>query len=289
MAHFGTILEFAFPLLLLFGDGAHADLSRPQSDGLVPRLHHRPLPSCSAAGVEFRHGFRGIFLFRDGMPDVGVLAHAPTVIVALILCVFVVPLVGHLAPHRISFLLAMRYYAGNWPYSVWLCKDGVLERISQAFITAGGHPKDQLSRLYDREVVESSMQLVSAFRAVHLQGRVLHDALPLAYRGVAEQHLEHHDGEVIAGWLLGWNFGDGHLHNEQLLDIVQTRCQFEPGELRCIFVEGQPLLRHSFSWRVYDAAVGLQHCGVSKISDLVHRQPWPSSIAHSEREIGGAS
>ena len=80
--------------------------------------------------------FGGIFLFHDGMPDVGVLVHAPTVMVVLILCVFVVPLVGHLAPQRISFLLAMRYYAGNWPYSVWLCQDGVLERISQAFITA---------------------------------------------------------------------------------------------------------------------------------------------------------
>ena len=78
--------------------------------------------------------------------------------------------------------------------------------------------------------------------------------LPLAYRGVEEQTLEHHDGEVIAGWLLGWNFGDGHLHNEQLVDIVQAHCHFEPGDLRCIFVEGQPLLRHIFHWRVYDAA-----------------------------------
>ena len=30
------------------------------------------------------------------------------------------PLLGNLFPGRVSFLLAMRYYAGNWAYSVWL-------------------------------------------------------------------------------------------------------------------------------------------------------------------------
>ena len=50
---------------------------------------------------------------------------------------------------------------------------------------------------------------------------------------------------VIAGWLLGWNFRDGHLHNEQLVDIVQARVILT-GDLRCIFVEGQPLLGHIF-------------------------------------------
>ena len=258
MAHFGTVLEFTFPLLLLFGDGANVTLV-----GLTMMVvFHAYITSHCPVAVplewNFVMVFGGVFLFRDGMPAIAPLLHTPTVSIVLIVCVVVVPLIGHLAPHRISFLLAMRYYAGNWPYSVWLCKDGVLDRISQAFSTAGGHPKKQLARLYDQEVVESSMQLVSAFRSVHLQGRVLHDALPLAYRGVEEQTLEHHDGEVIAGWLLGWNFGDGHLHNEQLVDIVQAHCHFEPGDLRCIFVEGQPLLRHIFHWRVYDAAAGLQ-------------------------------
>ena len=32
------------------------------------------------------------------------------------------PLAGNLWPARISFLLAMRYYAGNWAWSVWLLK-----------------------------------------------------------------------------------------------------------------------------------------------------------------------
>ena len=31
-----------------------------------------------------------------------------------------IPLYGNLVPSRISFLLAMRYYAGNWAYGIWL-------------------------------------------------------------------------------------------------------------------------------------------------------------------------
>ena len=31
------------------------------------------------------------------------------------------------------------------------------------------------------------------------------------------------DGEVVAGYAIGWNFGEGHLHNWQLLAAIQER------------------------------------------------------------------
>jgi hypothetical protein len=31
---------------------------------------------------------------------------------------------------------------------------------------------------------------------------------------------------------IGWNLGDGHMHNEQLIHAMQQRCRFEPGEVR---------------------------------------------------------
>ena len=37
------------------------------------------------------------------------------------------------------------------------------------------------------------------------------------------------EGEVISGVVNGWNFGDGHFHDEQLLDAVQERCEFAAG------------------------------------------------------------
>ena len=39
---------------------------------------------------------------------------------------------------------------------------------------------------------------------------------------------------MVAGVVLGCNFGDGHFHDEQLLAAVQERCGFAPGELRVV-------------------------------------------------------
>jgi len=45
------------------------------------------------------------------------------------------------------------------------------------------------------------------------------------------------DGEMIAGLVLGWNFGDGHLHDESLLAALQAECGWAPGDVRCLFVD----------------------------------------------------
>jgi hypothetical protein len=50
---------------------------------------------------------------------------------------------------------------------------------------------------------------------MHLQGRALPVLLPKAVARVED--YEYVDGELVAGLALGWNFGDGHLHTEQLL------------------------------------------------------------------------
>lgn len=66
----------------------------------------------------------------------------------------------------------------------------------------------------------------------------------------------------MAGVALGWNFGEGHLHDERLLAAIQAQCEFEPGELHCIFIEAQPFARPIQRWRIHDAATGQA------------RQPW---------------
>jgi hypothetical protein len=45
------------------------------------------------------------------------------------------------------------------------------------------------------------------------------------------EEYEYIDGEIIAGLVLGWNFGDGHLHREPLLRAIQDQCGFEEGEI----------------------------------------------------------
>ena len=84
-------------------------------------------------------------------------------------------------------------------------------------------------------------------------------------------------GELVAGVVLGWNFGDGHLHSEDLLAAVQAQCGFEPGELRCIFVESQPALRQSLAWRIVDAATGHIAHGELDVRELQTRQPWSAA------------
>jgi hypothetical protein len=99
------------------------------------------------------------------------------------------------------------------------------------------------------------------------------------------------DGELVAGMVLGWNFGDGHLHREQLLRSVQEQCSFDEGELRCIMVEAQPLGRPTLHYRILDAKSGLLEEGHADVRELRSRQPWggvasfapsSSSPVHSE-------
>jgi hypothetical protein len=113
---------------------------------------------------------------------------------------------------------------------------------------------------------------VMGFRLMHLHGRALPQLLPKAI-GRLEDY-EWVDGELVAGMVLGWNFGEGHLHREQLLRSVQEQCGFEEGELRCIFLESQPLGRSTMAYRIADAKSGLREAGELEVSQLRTCHPW---------------
>ncbi|MGW2745614.1 DUF3556 domain-containing protein [Streptomyces sp. NPDC001450] len=82
------------------------------------------------------------------------------------------------------------------------------------------------------------------------------------------------DGETVAGAVLGWDCGDGHLQHEQLLRAVQERCHYEPGELRVIVLESQPMQRQCQHYRIVDAATGPIEEGCVTVADMVARRPW---------------
>jgi hypothetical protein len=113
---------------------------------------------------------------------------------------------------------------------------------------------------------------VMGFRLMHLHGRALPILVPKAVDRLAD--YEWVDGELVAGMALGWNFGEGHLHQEQLLASIQAQCGFEAGELRCIFVEAQPLGRSTLAYRVLDAKTGVIEKGALPVRELGSRQPW---------------
>src|SRR5262249_7795444 len=78
----------------------------------------------------------------------------------------------------------------------------------------------------------------------------------------------------VAGSLLGWNFGDGHLHAEQLIAALQDRCRFVPGEVRVVLLEARPINSDRQEYRLVDAATGEFERGYLMVEDLVTRQPW---------------
>jgi hypothetical protein len=270
MGHAGTLLELSVPIVLLSGDGGPTTVV-----GLLLMFGlHGFITSNVPMGVPLEWNvmmvYGGLFLFWEhagaSVFDMGL----PAAVVVAVMSV-VVPLVGNFVPSRVPFLLAMRYYAGNWAYSVWLFR-GESYRKLEKLKKSSGWVYEQLGRLYDRPTSVGMFSKVMAFRLMHLHGRALGKLIPKAVPSLAE--YEWLDGEVIAGMVLGWNFGDGHLHREELLRAVQSQCAFEEGELRCVMVESQPLFGSGLHYRIRDAKTGLIEEGIALISELRERQPW---------------
>jgi hypothetical protein len=103
----------------------------------------------------------------------------------------------------------------------------------------------------------------------------------LAHRAMAGENENDYvitDGERICSTAIGWNFGDGHMHNEQLIAAMQERCHFEPGEVRVVLLDAQPIHKQIQEYRLVDAATGEFERGVVKVADMVTRQPWADDV-----------
>jgi len=271
MTHAGTALEFSVPIVLLAGNGGWVTVV-----GLVLMLMlHLFITSNVPMAVPLEWNFMmvygGFFLFGKHA-GVRLLDIAPAGVAAfLLVMLIVVPLLGNLFPARISFLPAMRYYAGNWAFSIWLFRGDAYKKLD-ALKKSSPWVHDQLDHFYDRRQAVGLVGKVIGFRLMHLHGRTLTFLVPKAVDRFED--YEWVDGELVTGMVLGWNFGDGHLNNERLLDAIQQQCDFEEGELRCIFVESQPLGRSQLQWRIADAKRGQLDEGAIDVKTLREIQPW---------------
>jgi hypothetical protein len=273
MAHAGTFLEFAAPLTLLFVTGSGPLLVLGM---IFVVLLHGFILSNMPAGAVFEWNvlsvYAAFFLFA-GHPEVTVLDVDSTLLALyLIVGLILLPLIGNLVPSKVSFLVAMRYYAGNWAWNAWLFRGdsykklGRVKRASPLF-------REQLERFAPQEAASMDSRGM-AFRALHLQGRVLGLLLPRAIGDRPFEEYNYVDGENVAGSVLGWNFGEGHLADERLLAGVQEQCGFADGELRAVMVESQPLLGSTLHWRIVDASRGVLKEGYASIEELKRRAPW---------------
>ena len=283
-AHSATFIEFAFPITLALTSSGPLHTAAL----VLMVLFHLNIFLSIPMGVPLEWNiafiYSGLVLF-GAYGDVHLWSiSSPWLIAALVGLILIGPVYGNIRPDKISFLPSMRYYAGNWAPSVWVFKPGMLERLDERMIKSSPRHEVQLEGQIEPGTYDVTIARGWAFRAMHLHGRALATLLPRTYEDLAETDadiaargpdaFELIDGEMIAGMVLGWNFGDGHLHHEQLLAAVQAECEFEPGDLRCLFIESQPLVRQSMDWRISDAATGPMSNGRVQVRDLLELQPW---------------
>ncbi|MFF9813086.1 DUF3556 domain-containing protein [Streptomyces sp. NPDC014006] len=271
-AHSGTVVEYAVPLVLVLSHGGTVTTVALA----VMVVFHLHIMSTFPMGVPLEWNvffiYSALVLFGHDAAVGAFTLHSPLLAAVLVLSLAVVPLLGHVRPDLVSFLPSMRYYAGNWATSLWCFRKGTEHRLGEHIVKASGLPVEQLTRLYGAEAAELVLHQGLAWRAMHSHGRALAGLLPRAVDDVESYDVR--DGETVAGAVLGWNFGDGHLHNEQLVAAVQQRCGFAPGDLRVVVLESQPTHRQRQHYRIVDAASGLVEEGHVNVGEMVIRQPW---------------
>jgi Transmembrane protein of unknown function (DUF3556) len=285
-AHLGTVMEFTLPLILLVTSGGV--LGTIAVAGMI--IFHLHIISTFPLAVPLEWNvfmiFGVLFLFGHyGDVPFSTLDDPLLIAILAITCVGL-PVLGNFRPDLVSFLPSMRYYAGNWATSQWLFRvdSGAEEKLDRSIVKSAPIVVEQLAKFYDRETAELLMYKGLAFRSMHSHGRALNGLVPRAVDDVEAYRVR--EGELIAGVVLGYNFGDGHFHNHRLLEAVQERCGFEPGELRVVTLESQPAHVQRQRYQIYDAATGLLEEGWVEIADMVGRQPWLGDEAFPVHPVG---
>lgn len=278
-AHGGTAVEMGAPLVLFFAHGGWP--TAVAATALIG--FHLVILTAIPMGVPLEWNvfmIFGVLTLFVAHADMGLSAVSNPVPPAVLLIVLAgVVVLGNLFPRKVSFLPGMRYYAGNWDTTLWCIRPSADAKIREGIVAVATMPAAQLQRFYGSpEAAQIPLYLGYAFRAFNTHGKAL---FTLAHRAMADHDEADYvltDGERICSTALGWNFGDGHLHSEQLIAALQQRCRFEPGEVRVVLLDAQPIHRQTQRYRLVDAATGEFESGTVRVADMVVRQPWDDDV-----------
>ncbi len=277
-AHVSTFVEMCVPVVLFFAHGGW--LTAVAATVMV--CFHMGILTAIPMGVPLEwnvfmiFGVLSLFVGHAHLGLTEVKNPAPVAILFALVAGIVIA--GNLFPRKISFLPGMRYYAGNWDTTLWCVKPSADDKINNNIVAIASMPAAQLERYYGKERAQIPMYLGYAFRAMNTHGRALFTLAHRAMAGQSEDDYVITDGERICSTAIGWNFGDGHMHNEQLIAAMQERCHFEPGEVRIVLLDAQPIHKQTQEYRLVDAATGEFERGVVKVADMVTRQPWADDV-----------
>jgi Transmembrane protein of unknown function (DUF3556) len=289
IAHFGTVMEFTLPLALVLTSGGI--IQKLAIAGMV--IFHAHILSTFPLAVPLEWNvfmiFGVLFLFGHYGSVPFSTIDDPLLLVILAATCVGLPVLGNLRPDLVSFLPSMRYYAGNWATSQWLFRrdSGAEVKLDRDLVKAAATVGVQLEKLYEPELIEVLLYKGLAFRSMHSHGRALNGLTARAVADIEEYDVR--EGELVAGVVLGYNFGDGHFHDQRLLAAVQERCHFAPGEVRVVTLESQPAHEQRQRYRIWDAAEGLVEEGYVDVAEMAKRQPWLGDEPFPVNEPGTAS
>ncbi len=279
MAHvMGTILEFVIPVILLLSTNWTVTIV---SIVIIVAFHifiTSTFPLAVPLEWNILFGFISVALFA-GHPNedgFGIFDFSqPWMLPVFLVALLIFPAIGNFRPDLISFLPSLRQYAGNWATALWTFTPGAEEKLKRAGLpsSVGLHSEQIRASGAPEEYIKIMVEMFVGWRSLHTQGRGLMSALR-DYLGDDLDYREVWEGETGANLLLGWNFGDGHLHNLRFLETLRECCGFEPGEFVVAWAESQPLHKPTQEWFVFDGNLGVVERGTWNVADCVAAQPW---------------
>ncbi|GAA1233655.1 DUF3556 domain-containing protein [Prauserella halophila] len=276
MAHVGgTFVEIATPLVLLFSTNYWLTLGAVTLMVLFHLFITSTFPLAVPLEWNILFGYAAVFLFL-GFPNWQ--GHAvwdmssPWLAAGIVAGLMFFPVLGNLRPDLVSFLPSMRQYAGNWASALWAFAPDAEAKLNRVKRPTTNQIEQLEAMGYPPKVAEITMQQTAAWRSMHSQGRGL---FSLLYKHIPDvDRWSVREAEFACNSLVGFNFGDGHLHNEDLLAAVQKQCDFDPGEFIVVWVESQAIHSSVQHYKVIDVAVGVIERGTWKVADAVREQPW---------------
>jgi uncharacterized membrane protein YkgB len=276
MAHVaGTTVEIIAPLVLLFSTNKWLTVAAVVMMVSFHLFIISTFPLAVPLEWNVLFAYAAIFLFLAfpawrGYNVAGM--SSPWLTAAIVAGLLFFPILGNFRPDKVSFLPSMRQYAGNWASAVWSFAPGAEQKLNKVTRSSKNQIDQFVDFGYEPQWAEITMQHSIAWRTMHSQGRGLFSVLLKNLPDVDTRTVR--EGEFVCNSLIGFNFGDGHLHNEDLIAAVQTEAAFEPGELVIVWVESQAWGSKVQHYKVIDAALGVIERGTWNVADAVAEQPW---------------